>query len=119
MALYDARTQFLHMPLRYLSRIPVIVIISHNNTWKESALYTLVYIAITIIIYQAAKRYATTKHQESEGLGQGDIYIMAIIGAIVPVVLSYQDIASQDIMTKINSYLRIIIVASCISLGYR
>jgi len=119
LALYDARTQLLHMSLRYVSLIPVTVIIFHNNAWKESLLYTLIYITITTAIYRAAKRYAHKKHQQKEGLGQGDIYIMAIFGAVVPVVLSYHHIASQGVTTMINSYLRIIIIASCISLGHR
>ncbi len=118
-AIYDARTQILHMPLRYLSCIPTIFIIHIHNTRKESLISAILYIGITTLVYRAAKRYAQKKHQQSEGLGQGDIYVMGTIGAIVPVLRTYQHITIENITTIINSYLRILIVASIISLCHR
>lgn len=92
--LRDVYTMHLHMPIRTLTAVWISGYYSMGTTlaMQEAIISLIILVCLFLIIYFFAWIYARHRYQKEEGLGEGDIWLAAIIGALFPFIFSYNKI---------------------------
>lgn len=92
---YDIMKYQLHVPLRIILTVVIIIwVLLGPSGMLTQALASLALFAIGFaIIFFWAKRYAQKRYGASEWFGEGDLYLWASMGLLVPYILHYNYLA--------------------------
>lgn len=119
--IYDLQTQYLHTPLWYML-IAVIVgyLLTHTpllSLWiplVPAAIWT----ALIWLIWRSASIYARRRYGQSEGIGSGDVIIIATISPLLLTVahITWFDQREMRSFYTLQSFFYMLIIASIVSL---
>ena len=113
---YDIRTQYLHMPLWILAWIPTLIIaILPISSASDILIPFATRTAISYLIWRWAKKYAQHRYGQPEGIGEGDVYILALLSLLTPSIYHIHDIPLTT-LNIIQGYFFLMIIASTLTI---
>lgn len=119
---YDLQTQYLHTAIRYLLIATIVgFLVTHINTTYSLQLivYSLLIRGWLMgLIWRGASLYARQRYRQSEGIGSGDVIIIATLAPLLPSLVQYLLLTTHHSLLFVITQLlfRTLIIGSIISL---